>query len=173
MVSASASVSVDSTVLDVVTDLRREVAKIGFPLPIVGAEEAEASRRRLEQQLDTHLLPRLREAASPALVVVAGSTGAGKSTLVNSLIGSDISPAGVLRPTTRQPVLACNPADEPLLPGGRIKQISRVVFDEAVPRGLALCDAPDLDSLVAENRSLAEELLEAADLWLFVTTPRR
>ena len=54
---------------------------------------------------------------APLLMVVGGSTGAGKSTLVNSLVGADVSPAGVLRPTTRAPVLVCHPADVPLVRG--------------------------------------------------------
>src|SRR5660397_7597 len=44
---------------------------------------------------------------------------------------------------------------------------------EAVPRGLVIVDSPDLDSVRGENREVAEDLLEASDLWLFVTTPAR
>ena len=43
--------------------------------------------------------------------MVGGSTGAGKSTLVNSVVG-EVSHAGVLRPTTRSPVLVRHPADQ-------------------------------------------------------------
>ena len=56
------------------------------------------------------------------LAVVGGSTGAGKSTLVNSLVGDDVSRTGVLRPTTRSPVLVHHPdaahwfADDRILP---------------------------------------------------------
>jgi hypothetical protein len=39
--------------------------------------------------------------------------------------------------------------------------------------GLALLDAPDIDSVVTANRALARQLLDAADLWLFVTTAAR
>ena len=60
---------------------------------------------------------------APLLMVVGGSTGAGKSTLVNSLVGAQVSAAGVLRPTTRAPVLVCHPddvrwfEDDRILPG--------------------------------------------------------
>src|SRR5687767_7800053 len=123
---------------------------------------------------------------APVLMVVGGSTGAGKSTLVNSLVGSVVSPAGVLRPTTRAPVLACHPADirwfedERILPGlaratggeaapGEL----HIVPTSALPSGLALLDSPDIDSVLAENRALANQLLAAADAWLFVTTAAR
>ena len=119
-------------------------------------------------------------------MVVGGSTGAGKSTLVNSLIGAEVSPAGVLRPTTRAPVLALHPADarwfedDRILPG--LTRTSggpagpgglQLVPTERLPEGLALLDAPDIDSVVEANRALAGQLLAAADSWLFVTTAAR
>jgi energy-coupling factor transporter ATP-binding protein EcfA2 len=120
------------------------------------------------------------------LIVVGGSTGAGKSTLVNSLIGAVVSPAGVLRPTTRAPVLACHPddvrwfEDDRVLPGlPRVTGGSggpgtlQLVPTPALPEGLALLDSPDIDSVLAENRALASQLLAAADGWLFVTTAAR
>lgn len=162
-----------ASLLDAVTDLRRDVAATSFPLPLPGVEVAEARRRQLLDQLDDHLLPRLRELSAPAVVVVAGSTGAGKSTLVNSLLGEEVSAAGVLRPTTRRPLLAHHPLDAPFLVDHPLLAIVDVVEREVVPRGLALIDAPDLDSLLATNRSTAHRLLEAADLWLFVTTAAR
>ena len=46
--------------------------------------------------------------------------------------------------------------------------------DGAAPQGgLAVLDAPDVDSVADENRALAAQLLAAADLWLFVTTANR
>jgi energy-coupling factor transporter ATP-binding protein EcfA2 len=161
------------TVHDVVRDLRRDVASTTLPLPIDSAEEAEASRMRLLAQLDEHLLPRLAELSSPAVVVLAGSTGAGKSTLFNSLLREEVSEAGVLRPTTREPVVGVHPRDVDTLTPGPVTELARLVKHEGVPRGTALMDAPDLDSFLSENRSTAHQLLEAADLWLFVTTAAR
>jgi hypothetical protein len=42
-----------------------------------------------------------------------------------------------------------------------------------VPEGLAILDAPDIDSVEERNRTLAAQLLAAADLWLFVTSAAR
>ena len=159
--------------LDAVADLRRDVDRTRLPLPLRGYRAAERLRRRLLDQLDDHLLPRLRELSAPAVVVVAGSTGAGKSTLVNSLLGQEVSAAGVLRPTTREPVLAHHPADGELLASHPLLDIVAVVSHDAVPRGLTLVDAPDLDSLITSNRETAQRLLEAADLWIFLTTAAR
>jgi energy-coupling factor transporter ATP-binding protein EcfA2 len=124
---------------------------------------------------------------APLLMVVGGSTGAGKSTLVNSLVGAPVSASGVLRPTTRAPVLVCHPDDLPwfqderVLPGmprtigrgGETASGLRLVPSGSLTPGLALLDAPDIDSVVEANRDLARQLLAAADSWLFVTTAAR
>lgn len=166
--------------------LRHTLATTRYTLDLPGADEAEASRAATVAQLDDYLLPRIRRLDAPLLVVVGGSTGAGKSTLVNSLVRAPVSQAGVLRPTTRAPVLVCHPADLPwfagnhLLPGlartsGPSTDVSslQVVNAAHLSPGLAFLDAPDIDSVVDSNRALASQLLAAADLWLFVTTAAR
>lgn len=162
-----------SGLLDALADLLRDVRGTDFPLQTPGVEAVRASRTRLEDQLADHLLPRLRRLSAPAVVVVSGSTGAGKSTLVNSLVGREVTQAGVLRPTTRRPVLVRHPEDAGLLADHPVTEQVEVVADEQVPRGVALMDAPDLDSVEEANRRAAGRLLEAADLWLFVTTAAR
>ena len=154
-------------------DLRRDVDATAFPLEIPGVDAARGSRARLVDQLDEHLVPRLTELSAPAVVVVAGSTGAGKSTLVNSLVGQEVTAAGVLRPTTRQPVLVHHPLDADLLSHHPVLAEVEAVAVDTVPRGIAILDAPDLDSVLDSNRDTAHRLLEAADLWLFVTTAAR
>ncbi|GEL94743.1 hypothetical protein CCO02nite_14010 [Cellulomonas composti] len=162
-----------TSLLDAIRDLRRDVEDTDFPLALPSAAGAIESRDRLLHQLTEHLLPRLTELSAPAVVVVAGPTGAGKSTLVNSLLGHQVSDAGVLRPTTRQPVLVHHPDDLDLLADHPLVASSRTVADVGVPRGIALLDAPDMDSVLEANRETAHRLLEAADLWLFVTTAAR
>ena len=49
----------------------------------------------------------------------------------------------------------------------------RVVTDAGEPRGIALVDAPDVDSIEHANRELTDRLAEAADLGIFVTTATR
>jgi energy-coupling factor transporter ATP-binding protein EcfA2 len=166
--------------------LRDELSAVRLELQVPGTTEARQVRDDLVAQADDYLLPRLSQMDAPVLMVVGGSTGAGKSTLVNSLVGSVVSPAGVLRPTTRAPVLACHPDDLRWFEGDRIlPHVSRatggspapgtlqLVTDGAFPVGLALLDSPDIDSVLAENRALANQLLTAADGWLFVTTALR
>ena len=105
------------------------------------------------------------------------ANGAGKSTIFNTLAGRAASPTGVLRPTTRVAVVLVHPADRQALIDGAFAGIPpnhlRFVEDAALERGLAVVDAPDIDSLEHANRALADQLVEAADLCCFVTTATR
>src|SRR5918993_499160 len=138
-----------------------------------------ARRRRLAWHLDDYLLPRVRDLEAPLVCVLLGSTGAGKSSLLNGLAGAAVSPSGVVRPTTMRPVVLLAPGQVDAFMAGRVlpaladaDRLQLVVHDQAFPE-IALVDAPDVDSVEAENRRTAEELLQAADLCLFVTTAQR
>ncbi|MDT3398595.1 dynamin family protein [Streptomyces sp. B1866] len=215
-----ATLDVRPRLLDALSALRDRVDAARFPLPLPGAARARRSRAELLAQLDDYLVPRLQDPEAPLLAVVGGSTGAGKSTLVNSIVGRRVTEAGVLRPTTRTPVLVCHPDDHRWFAGRRVlprltrvwvpaqgdgdgaydegayddasdaaadaarrdgdadedggaARTLRVETDAALPEGLALLDAPDIDSLVAGNRDLAAELICAADIWVLVTTATR
>ncbi|MCZ2825398.1 MULTISPECIES: ABC transporter [unclassified Modestobacter] len=171
---------------DALQQLRDRVAAAPLGLAVPGRDAAARTARSVVDQVDDYLLPRLRDLDAPLLTVVGGSTGAGKSTLVNSVLGARVTTPGVLRPTTRAPVLVCAPADRAAFAGDRVLPgLTRttggeagpgglqLVVSEALPAGLALVDAPDVDSVVEANRDLAGQLLAAADLWVFVTTAAR
>ncbi|WP_240322782.1 ABC transporter [Austwickia chelonae] len=168
--------------------LRKELGSVALPLDIDGASQARKDRSELVDQLDDYILPRLADLEAPMLAVVGGSTGAGKSTLVNSLSQKTVTRTGILRPTTRACVLAHHADDENWFEGPRVLPgLDRVEGSEdhhdpgtlrlahapGLPRGVALLDAPDIDSVVEANRDLSRQMLAAADLWIFVTTATR
>ena len=179
----------NARLLAAVQSLGSAVSDATLPLDLPSAPAARLARSRLIDQLDDYVIPRLTSLDAPLLAVVGGSTGAGKSTLVNSVVGREVTLPGVLRPTTRSPVLIHHPSDAAWFSGPRIlpglARITgrhsasdgpgavRLVSTEEVAAGLALLDAPDIDSVVEANRELAAQLLAAADLWIFVTTAAR
>jgi hypothetical protein len=132
---------------------------------------------RLRDHLAGHVRVRARSLDAPLVVLLLGPTGAGKSTLFNTIAGRAASPTGVLRPTTRTAIVLVHPDDAAALREGTLAGIEpqrlRLDADPSIAPGLALIDAPDIDSVEHANRELADRLVEAADLCLFVTTATR
>lgn len=175
-----------TSTIDALSALRAALRPIDLSLPLDSSARGIEVRDELLGQIDDYLLPRLARLDAPLLVVLGGSTGAGKSTITNSLVGADVSLAGVLRPSTRTPVLVCHPTDRSwFLDGGVLPDLPRstgerptgtglhLVVNDRVPAGLGLLDTPDIDSVETANHELAAQLLGAADAWLFVTTASR
>lgn len=147
---------------------------------------------------NTHLLPlgleewrrmiRLEEcrrrlsADAPVLTVLLGPTGAGKSTVANALVGSDMSEAGAVRPCTMRPVLAASAEAaeffraDPFLEDSGLAMTTYELdsTDEAalaIVGDGALVDTPDFDSVEPENRRRAELLLLRADRVVLIVNP--
>ncbi|HAK96848.1 MAG TPA: hypothetical protein DCM87_18125 [Planctomycetes bacterium] len=101
-----------------------------------------------------------------------GPTGCGKSRLANSLYGREASPVGYRRPTTTAPhvIVPAAHADRVLscLPPVPLQSVS---VPGAPSPSLVLIDAPDIDSVCAENRARAEAFLYLADAIAVVLTP--
>lgn len=187
MLTAVTITGPDADLLGAVGALRDSVAAPRLPLAADGVLGVRRIQADLVRKLDDYLIPRLRRPEGPVHVVVGGSTGVGKSTLVNSLLRQEVSRAGVLRPTTRSAVLCVNPVDvaavtgpERLLPAflrapGPTSRPDAFTLapHPAVPAGIAIIDTPDVNSVVAANRDAGERLLGAADAWLLVTTAER
>lgn len=180
-------VDLDATAASL-TELSSALDGVRLPLDLPGAEASRSVRVELADQITDYLLPRIRRIDAPLLAVIGGSTGSGKSTITNSIARAEVSPSGVLRPTTRAPVLICHPDDEGWFAANDVlPELARITGEagtatgstlrlrpiESLRPGLALIDAPDIDSVEEANRDLATQLLAAADLWLFVTTAVR
>lgn len=148
---------------DVLADLK--FGSVGQLQPRV-LEERNAAVRLI----DSFLLPRLRHPSERMIVSFAGPTGSGKSTLVNSIVGREVSDAGYLRPTTRTPLVYTGSMPDQLrgVPGIEIVKGKSPILND-----LTLVDTPDIDSTSELNREIALDVLARSDAVVFVASALR
>ena len=131
--------------------------------------DLEDRRQQAIGTIERFFLPRLEENALPLVVALIGSTGAGKSTILNSVAGRPVSRVGVVRPTTRDPIVwSAGPHAE------RLSWMGTVTGDDhPLGNSIALVDTPDLDSDLVEHRQRALVIADASDAIVMVTTAAR
>ncbi len=125
------------------------------------------------------VLARARERAGfpgdAYVLVLAGGTGVGKSSVLNALAGREISAARATRPTTERPVawIAESRRAEmaPLLTWLGVGPV--VGHAEDALANVAVLDLPDFDSVRTENRAVVDELLPRVDALAWVLDPEK
>lgn len=159
-----------SRLADRLDRLAGELERLRFGRPL-SSEAAECER--LTRTIRLYLVPRANDPATPLMTVFAGPTGSGKSTLINSLTGRDVSAAGPIRPTTKSPLVLTSTG----LAGdlGNVAGVSCEVVDGNAPilDSMTFVDTPDIDSTSTEHRAMAEALIDNADVVVFVTSALR
>lgn len=103
------------------------------------------------------------------LLVVAGEFNAGKSTLLNALLGDDVMPEGVTPTTDRITLLSHGD------PSASIDEQGVLVRRAPVEslRDVAFVDTPGTNAVIARHQQLTEHFVPRADLVLFVTSADR
>jgi len=147
----------------------------------VGADGFDAGLLADAEALLARAGERLRLSSHHTIVVLAGGTGSGKSSLFNQLAGAEFSPAGVLRPVTREPHACVWGMDGagPLLdwlgiaPRFRYARSSALEEGERALTGLLLVDLPDHDSVMAGESAEVSRLVTQADLMVWVLDPQK
>lgn len=141
------------------------------PRALVVRSERLAAVRQAAERVAAQLLG---EEELAFTIVLAGCTGAGKSTLINALAGARIAGTSELRPCTLAPTVYHH---RDLAAGGLPAELAAratlVPHDRPELRYKVIVDTPDLDSLVTENRETAKAILKAAQLVVYVLTPER
>lgn len=166
--------------LDALAD---EIASFAFRVPSPERSHRQDLRDDLLWTIREYLIPRLGNLDSEIVTVIVGSTGSGKSTILNTLAQAPVSDPGAVRPTTTAPVIWCHEdrADEyrdGFLTGygsgeAAERQVRVVAGTDPLLAGVTIIDAPDFDSVAEGHREMAEELLSVADLCVFVTSAQR
>lgn len=109
------------------------------------------------------------------VLVLAGGTGVGKSSVLNALAGSRVSEVRAVRPTTERPIawVAESRRAElaPLLEWLGVGQVAG--HSEAGLSGVAILDLPDFDSVRIENRAIVDALLPRVDALAWVVDPEK
>ncbi len=124
---------------------------------------------------------RMRLSSDHTVVVLAGGTGSGKSSLFNRLVGADLSTVGVTRPVTRD-AHACvwgqagsgaimDWLDVPAR--YRYSRASALDSGEDDLAGLVLLDLPDHDSVMSHSGELVDQLVSMADVMVWVLDPQK
>jgi GTPase SAR1 family protein len=164
---------------------------IQFPGLTSGAQEMGGLAQDLPKRLSVFSYKKLMP---PFWVVFVGGTGTGKSSLFNAFCGKQLSETGVERPKTFGPIVYAlkgrivgkgfpfasvqierhPPEDFDSMPAAGTPGHMIVVEHNQQNRAhLVVVDTPDLDSVEAENRQIAEDLYLLSDAVVFVTSQEK
>lgn len=114
---------------------------------------------------------------SPLVVATFGGTGTGKSSLVNALVGEEVTRSGRQRPTTTTPILLTHPDLEPEALGLDLSEFVVRQVDAPLLRDVVLIDCPDPDTSETadsgSNLAILRKLLPQCDVLLYTSTQQK
>lgn len=119
---------------------------------------------------------RLGLSQAHTVVALAGTTGSGKSTLFNALVGHEVALPGMKRPTTGEPLAVVFGGEDMagrLLDALEINKRHHLAYAPPALEGLVLVDLPDFDSFELSNRAQAKRLIDVVDAIVWVTDPQK
>ena len=136
----------------------------------IGDLRALVARGHLGEDPERALATALEDLEGLFLLVVVGEFNAGKSTLVNALLGASVMREGVT-PTTDRVTLVVHGAEATSEEVS--SEFARVTHPADRLRALALVDTPGTNAVIAKHQLLTERFVPRADLVLFVTSSDR
>ena len=136
-----------------IEDLRSELAGFG------AAKDDQDILRQAARDLDELFM-----------LVIVGEFNAGKSAIINALLGEDLLEEGVTPTTT-----AINIVRYGTVPSQRWlgPQVLEREFDDPILRDVAIVDTPGTNAILREHQELTEQFVPRSDLVLFVTSVER
>jgi len=176
--------------------LAEDLAAARFVPDADGAEDHEQILARARRLLDVKLRFEARRTdAAPPLVVIAGGTNVGKSTVFNWVVGEVVASSSPLARHTKAPTVFVHKGEAASLRNGAFlpsyARLDLTAAEDAAAerpegiayflrlhdmqdvRGVVLIDSPDIDSTHDRNRAVAQDLLYLSDAVVFVATPEK
>lgn len=145
---------------DLLAELRRQLGDLRVALVRAEApEEEQKALGRAITQLDELFL-----------LVVAGEFNAGKSAVINALLGERVLEEGVTPTTSRIELLRYGPERSRTPAGGGYEDITLPV---PLLREMTVVDTPGTNAVVRGHEALTRDFVPRSDLVLFVTSADR
>jgi small GTP-binding protein len=145
---------------EMVGEVRRQLAELRVSL--VRAEAPEEEQKALGRSI--------RQLDELFLLVVVGEFNAGKSAVINALLGEPVLEEGVT-PTTSRIELLRHGAERTRTPsGGGYEEITLPV---GILREMCVVDTPGTNAVVRGHEALTRDFVPRSDLVLFVTSADR
>lgn len=130
---------------------------------LVDALEGDAGLRKVLRQA-------LRDLTDLFLLVVVGEFNAGKSAVINALLGAAVLEEGVTPTTAQIHIIRYGPKAERVeTPDGVVV----ITYPTEWLRHMALVDTPGTNAIVRRHQEITEEFIPRSDLVLFVTSADR
>jgi GTPase Era involved in 16S rRNA processing len=139
-------------------DRRAELSGLVGRLGELTARCGRSDLEKIAAELAAHAL-------EPFLFVVVGEVKTGKSSLINALLGADVTDVAPDPCTDRIRVISRGAAQGEVADG---PLLVRVTLDNPILDGLAIVDTPGVDSIIDRHQEITEAFIPRADLVLFV-----
>jgi hypothetical protein len=167
--------------LELLANVDDLVARLGAWSVESTAWEPVQQSQALIKRLLTRLEPLRARVEAPLVVATFGGTGVGKSSLVNGLVGKEVTSAGRQRPTTTLPIVLAHPKTDlavyHLPADSDDAEVQVVRVDTPLLRDIVIVDCPDPDTSESEtatsNLARLHRLLPYCDVLLYVGTQQK